>query len=343
MTEACACLLCGVKLQCPSKKLLSADAPDSLPPASPTAPAQTMVPLRKEALASARERREFITTAIDRMLCRLEQSQAGVEAEYIEALQAIDKQRRAMLEMGATHVRDTIKQLSAFVDGLEITIAQAESYSSTGTMPAALLERLTDTEKPTVFDALPSTWIGMRLRTSQVFHRVRATQAFLPWEDSCYRHMVASNAIAIEFASLQPSEKIDHGDVAIVSGKATPCPSLSTPQQLVFIDCELPVVLRACVKEVLTINEAWFKTTDGAEMYMKDGRLHREGDKPAKIHMGKQEYFVNGVRHRENGQPAVYNTVTHEGAVWERGQFLRMIGSGMRSRSERVNRGPVVI
>ncbi len=47
-------------------------------------------------------------------------------------------------------------------------------------------------------------------------------------------------------------------------------------------------------------------TEDGTEMYYKDGKLHRAGDKPAVIYLnGTQYFYKDGKLHREGDKPAI--------------------------------------
>ena len=47
----------------------------------------------------------------------------------------------------------------------------------------------------------------------------------------------------------------------------------------------------------------------GTQVWRVNGKLHREGDKPAVIHpSGTQMWYVNGNVHREGDKPAVINT-----------------------------------
>lgn len=45
---------------------------------------------------------------------------------------------------------------------------------------------------------------------------------------------------------------------------------------------------------------------DGTQSYYKDGELHRDGDKPAEIfENGRQHFYKNGQLHRDGDKPAV--------------------------------------
>ena len=54
------------------------------------------------------------------------------------------------------------------------------------------------------------------------------------------------------------------------------------------------------------LNDKPADSFDGTQEWWFNNQLHREGDKPARIHKnGNQEWWFNNKRHRENDQPAI--------------------------------------
>lgn len=54
-----------------------------------------------------------------------------------------------------------------------------------------------------------------------------------------------------------------------------------------------------------TVYEGILRLEAGAEVWRKNGLIHRDSDQPAYISESTTAWFANGVRHREDDRPAV--------------------------------------
>lgn len=69
-------------------------------------------------------------------------------------------------------------------------------------------------------------------------------------------------------------------------------------------------------------NPAELNESKGIQCWYKNGKLHRENDKPSLVYPTLKMWLLCGVLHRSNGQPAI---IRIDGTMewWEHGKFIK--------------------